>query len=173
MAIERARIVVGAGLVAAFIFAMSMALAPQAPAQGVPQAPAQGVPQAPAQVAPQVPARVAPQVPARVAPPPSAFPGQPFVVGAPVLYEPPLEYPREANERGREGTVVVAFLVNEQGEVARYRILESDPPLIFDGAVNAAAPSFRFASAMRDGKPSSYETRLTLSFKPKRRDAPK
>jgi len=149
MAIERARIVVGAGLVAAFIFAMTLALAPQAPAQ------------------------VAPQAPAQVAPPPSAFPGQPYVVGAPVLYQPPLEYPREANERGREGTVVVAFLVNEKGEVERYRIVESDPPLLFDSVVNAAVPSFRFAPAMRNGKPSTYETRLTLSFKPRGRDGPK
>lgn len=141
MAIERARIVVGAGLVAAFIFAMTLALAPQVPAQ--------------------------------VAPPVSAFPGQHFVTGAPVVYQPPLEYPREARERGREGRVVVAFLVNENGEVARYRIVESDPPLLFDSAVNAAAPSFRFAPAVRDGKPSSYETWLTLSFKPQGLDGPK
>ena len=153
MAIERARIVVGAGLVAAFVFALTLALAPPAPAQGPPQAPAQNTLQ--------------------VAPPPSAFPGQPYVTGAPVVYQPPLEYPREAKERGREGTVVVAFLVNEKGEVERYRIIESDPPLLFDGVVNAAVPSFRFAPAMRNGKPSSYETRLTLSFKPQGRDGPK
>jgi protein TonB len=153
MAIERARIVVGAGLVAAFVFAMTLALAPPAPAQGQPQAPAQSTPQVP--------------------PPPSAFPGQPYVTGAPVVYQPPLEYPREAKERGREGTVVVAFLVNEKGEVERYRIIESDPPLLFDSVVNAAVPSFRFAPAMRNGKPSSYETRLTLSFKPQGRDGPK
>ena len=141
MAIERARIFVGAGLAAAFVFAMTLALAPQAPAQ--------------------------------MAPPPSAFPGQPYVTGAPVIYQPPLDYPREARERGREGTVVVAFLVNEKGEVERYRIIEAEPPLIFDSVVNAAVPSFRFAPAMRDGKPSSYETRLTLSFKPQGRDGPK
>jgi periplasmic protein TonB len=142
MAIEPARIVVGAGLAAAFVFAMTLALAPQAPAQVVP-------------------------------PPPSVFPGQPYVTGAPVVYQPPLDYPREARERGREGTVVVAFLVNEKGEVERFRIVEADPPLIFDSAVNAAVPSFRFAPAMRNGKPSSYETRLTLSFKPQGRDGPK
>lgn len=141
MAIERARILVGAGLAAAFVFAMTLALAPQAPAQ--------------------------------VAAPPSVFAGQPFVTGAPVIYQPPMDYPREARERGREGTVVVAFLVNEKGEVERYRILEADPPLIFDSVVNAAVPSFRFAPAMRNGKPSSYETRLTLSFKPQGRDGPK
>jgi protein TonB len=89
------------------------------------------------------------------------------------LYQPPLDYPREARERGREGTVVVAFLVNEKGEVERYRIIEANPPLIFDSVVNAAAPSFRFAPAMRNDKPSSYETRLTLSFKPQGRDGPK
>lgn len=141
MAIEPARIVVGAGLAAAFVFAMTLALAPQAPAQ--------------------------------IAPPPSVFPGQPYVIGAPVVYQPPLDYPREARERGREGTVVVAFLVNEKGEVERYRIVEADPPLIFDSVINAAAPSFRFAPAMRNDKPSSYETRLTLLFKPQGRDGPK
>ena len=79
----------------------------------------------------------------------------------------------DMGEVERVSWVVVAFLVNEKGEVERFRIVEADPPLIFDSAVNAAVPSFRFAPAMRNGKPSSYETRLTLSFKPQGRDGPK
>lgn len=94
------------------------------------------------------------------------FAGLPFALGAPVTHTPPLPFPVEAQRRGREGKVVVAFLVGEDGVPERHRIIESDPPLIFDAVVNAAAPDFRFAPALRDGKPARYETRITLTFKP-------
>ncbi|MBL8384986.1 MAG: energy transducer TonB [Burkholderiales bacterium] len=103
----------------------------------------------------------------------SIFTGLPFAIGAPVTHQPPLPYPVEAERRGREGTVVVAFLVGEDGVPERYRIIESDPPLLFDAVVNAAAPEFRFAPAVRNGKPARYETHITLNFRPPRREGAK
>ena len=96
----------------------------------------------------------------------AAFPGVPQVASAPVTYQPPLPFPIEAQKRRREGAVVVAFLVGTDGAPERFRILESDPPLIFDDAVRSAAPEFRFAPAVMDGKPARYETRITLTFRP-------
>jgi protein TonB len=96
----------------------------------------------------------------------AVFPGLPLVAAAPVTHQPPLPYPVEAQKRGREGRVVVAFLVGTDGVPERYRIIEADPPLLFDAVVKAAAPDFRFAPAVQDGKPARYETRIILSFKP-------
>ena len=97
----------------------------------------------------------------------SVFIGVPFVAGAPVLQQPFFEYPREAQAHGVSGSAVIAFLVGEDGVPVRHRILESDPPLIFDAAINASIAEFRFAPATRDGKPVQYETHVTLAFSPK------
>jgi protein TonB len=100
------------------------------------------------------------------APPRSVYPDVPFVEGAPVRSRPDFDYPREALARRLEGTLLVAVLVGEDGSVIRHRILSAEPPLIFNRAVDAAMPEFRFAPAERDGKPSRYETHLSLLFKP-------
>ena len=100
--------------------------------------------------------------------PQSAFPGVPFVAGAPIREQAPFDYPREARQRGRAGTLLVAVLVDVDGVPLRHYIIAADPPLIFDAAINAAIPQFRFAPAMRDGKPTQYETHLSLSFDPRR-----
>ena len=105
---------------------------------------------------------------AQGAAPQSAFPGVPFVAGAPILEQAPFEYPGEARRRGRAGTLLVAVLVGVDGVPLRHQIIAADPPLIFDAAINAAIPQFRFAPAMRDGKPTQYETHLSLSFDPRR-----
>lgn len=113
----------------------------------------------------------APGAPAQGAAPQSAFLDVPLIAGAPVLAQPDMAYPREARARGLAGTVVVAVLVGEDGAPVRHRILSSEPPLIFDAAVNAAIPGFRFAPATREGRPSQYETHLTLAFDPQRAGA--
>lgn len=110
---------------------------------------------------------------AQGATPQSAFPGVPFVAGAPVREQPAFDYPREARQRGRAGTLLVAVLVGVDGVPVRHRIIASDPPLIFDAAINEAMPQFRFAPAMRDGTPTQYETHLSPSFDPQLPARPK
>jgi protein TonB len=100
--------------------------------------------------------------------PSSVFPGVPFVAAAPLLSQPEITFPREAGARGVGGSVVIAFLVGTDGAPEKHRIVESDPPLIFDAAINAVAAEFRFAPAVRDGKPSRYETRVALAFAPRK-----
>ena len=109
---------------------------------------------------------------AQAAAPQSAFIGVPFVAGAPLLQQPLFEFPSDARLRKSAGTVVVAFLVGEDGVPLRHRIIAADPPLLFEAAVNASAGEFRFAPATRDGKPAQYETHVTLSFAGPSRPAP-
>ena len=109
---------------------------------------------------------------AQPAAPQSAFTGVPFVAGAPLLQQPQFEFPSDARLRNSEGTVVVAFLVGEDGVPLRHRIIAADPPLLFEAAVNASIGEFRFAPATRDGKPAQYETHVTLSFAGPSRPAP-
>ena len=105
---------------------------------------------------------------AQGAAPQSVYPGVPFVAVAPIREQAPFEYPSEARRRGRAGTLLVAVLVGVDGVPLRHQIIAADPPLIFDAVINAAIPQFRFAPAMRDGKPTQYETHLTLNFDPQR-----
>ncbi len=105
---------------------------------------------------------------AQGATPQSVYPGVPFVAVAPIREQAPFEDPGEARRRGRAGTLLVAVLVGVDGVPLRHQIIAADPPLIFDAVINAAIPQFRFAPAMRDGKPTQYETHLTLTFDPQR-----
>ena len=103
---------------------------------------------------------------AQGATPESVFMGVPFVQGAPVREQPEVPYPPSARLHNVVGKIIVAVLVDEDGMPLRHRVLSADPPLIFDSAVKLAIPQFRFAPAERDGKRVTYETHLTMYFKP-------
>ncbi len=113
-------------------------------------------------------ALAAPALPAfgQAATPESAFIGVPFVGSAAVTHQPGMTFPPEAQRRKLGGKVVVAVLVGPDGAPQRHRILEADPPLVFDAMVREALPDFRFSLASRDGVPIAYETRLTLHLAP-------
>ncbi|NRA43010.1 MAG: energy transducer TonB, partial [Pseudomonadales bacterium] len=62
------------------------------------------------------------------------------------------QYPRRAAQRGIEGYVVVEFDVTKLGTVANARVVESDPPNIFNRAAIAAAEKFKYKPKMENGK---------------------
>jgi protein TonB len=97
----------------------------------------------------------------------SVFIGVPFVRNVAVTHQPEMTFPLEAQRRNQGGKVVVAVLVGPDGAPQRHRILEAEPPLVFDAMVREALPDFRFSLASRNGKPIAYETRLTLTLAPR------
>lgn len=109
---------------------------------------------------------------AQPAKPVSAFVGVPFVASAPVVYQPPVEFPTDAARFKAGGSVTVAVLVGVDGAPERFRIIASDPPLLFDRYIVAVMPDFRFATASRDGKAARYETHVTFNFSPLRPTTP-
>jgi len=63
------------------------------------------------------------------------------------------QYPRRAAQRGIEGYVVVEFDVTTLGTVANTRVIEADPPSIFNRSAINAANKFKYKPKMVDGKP--------------------
>jgi protein TonB len=63
------------------------------------------------------------------------------------------QYPRRAAQRGIEGYVVLEFTVTELGTVESPRVIEADPPEVFDRAAMDAALKFRYKPKVVNGKP--------------------
>ena len=63
-----------------------------------------------------------------------------------------IEYPPEARDKKIEGYVKVAYDVNADGTVSNARIVESDPPGVFDEAALKAVRTWRFKAAVDRGK---------------------
>jgi len=62
-------------------------------------------------------------------------------------------YPWRAQTQGIEGHVVVEFTVTPAGTVKDVRVVESDPPEIFDKAATEAALKFKYKPRVVNGEP--------------------
>lgn len=62
-------------------------------------------------------------------------------------------YPRRALERGIEGYVIVEFTVTRSGTTKDIRVVEAQPPGIFDQAAIKAAEKFKYKPRVVDGQP--------------------
>jgi len=74
-------------------------------------------------------------------------------------------YPYRARRLGITGNVKVSFVVDEYGHVSRVRILEADPPGIFEDSVLRALPSWRFSPGRLCGRPVATLFATTVTFK--------
>lgn len=66
-------------------------------------------------------------------------------------------YPQRAMQRGLEGWVLLEFTVTPSGSVRDVRVVESQPPGVFDEAARDAALKFKYKPRMIDGKPVAVE----------------
>jgi protein TonB len=66
-------------------------------------------------------------------------------------------YPRRAIERGIEGYVIVEFTVTKTGAIKNPRIVEANPPTIFNNAALAAALKFKYKPRIVNGEPIEVE----------------
>ena len=74
-------------------------------------------------------------------------------------------YPVEAKDKKVEGYVRVAYDVSTDGSVTNVRVVDSDPPGVFDEAAIAAVRGWRFHPAISDGKPVVEELVSRVNFK--------
>ena len=72
------------------------------------------------------------------------------------------EYPFEALHRGVKGSVLAEFTVDERGRVTSPRILEAQPPGVFDRAALRALSRWRYEPI--DSGPRTMKVKMT--FKP-------
>lgn len=68
-----------------------------------------------------------------------------------------LVYPPESREASVEGSVLVAYDVNEAGEVSNIRVLSSTPTGVFDAAAIDFVRTWRFQPQKRSGVPEAVE----------------
>jgi len=62
------------------------------------------------------------------------------------------QYPRRAAQKGIEGYVVVEFTVSKLGTVTNPKVIEADPPNIFNRAAINAAKKFKYKPKVENGK---------------------
>jgi TonB family protein len=96
---------------------------------------------------------VASTIAAQEAPPPDVLirPDDIYVPAEPVTRTAP-SYPSRSLSQGREGWVVVSYVVSEQGDVIEPMIEDSSNP-DFDDATLRAIETWQYKPAMRGGKP--------------------
>jgi protein TonB len=82
------------------------------------------------------------------------------------LVRPPPVYPRYALKRGLEGYVIVEFTVTQAGAVISPRIIEGNPPGVFDNAALQALKRYKYKPKMVDGAPVNVAgVRQKFTFK--------
>jgi len=72
------------------------------------------------------------------------------------------EYPKAAKEKGIEGFVMIAFIVNENGDVTQANVMRSVPGL--DEVALEAAKACKFKPAMINGAPVKVKWQLPFEF---------
>jgi protein TonB len=77
-------------------------------------------------------------------------------VPTPLRAEPP-EYPRAAVRRGLTGKVVLSVDISAAGEVVRVRVVDADPPGVFDQSAVGAVRRTRWQPAVYRGQPVAIE----------------
>ncbi len=111
---------------------------------------------------------VAPSAPVSKAPPPP--PTVPFTVrdldAPPRLLVPvkPL-YPLRAKQRRIEGYVDIEFQIEPNGEVKTVKVIESEPPGVFDDSACNAARRWRFSVPRKEGKAVKVLARQRIQFR--------
>ncbi|MCD6561348.1 MAG: energy transducer TonB [Deltaproteobacteria bacterium] len=81
----------------------------------------------------------------------------------PVVKIPP-PYPFRARRMGIEGSVRIEFLVNEKGNVEKLKILDANPPNIFEQSVKRTVLSWRFKPGTLEGEPVKVRAMTTIRF---------
>lgn len=75
------------------------------------------------------------------------------------------QYPSIAARRRDEGWVEVEFTVMPDGSIANIRVVDSQPPRIFDRAAMDSVQRWTFNPALRDGQPVQATLRRRIEFK--------
>lgn len=77
----------------------------------------------------------------------------------------PPVFPRRARALGQEGKVTLSVLIDEDGKVEQVRVLDADPPGVFDEAAIEAVRGWRFEPARYQGNKVRVWARQTLRFR--------
>lgn len=74
------------------------------------------------------------------------------------------EYPSKALAQSLSGVVTVEFVVTQSGDTRDVRVLDSNPPGVFDRAATIAIKRWRYQPAVVDGAPVEVPVRTAIRF---------
>ena len=74
-------------------------------------------------------------------------------------------YPRRAKQARIEGLVTMEVLIRPDGTVSEAKVMEADPPRLFNDAAITAMKRWKFRPKMVDGTPVSQRAKQTIEFK--------
>jgi protein TonB len=80
-----------------------------------------------------------------------------------VKYTPP-EFPAKALSQRVSGTVTVEYIVDTKGEPRDVRVVEADPPGVFDHAAITAIKKWRYEPVIANGAPVEVPVRTAIRF---------
>jgi TonB family protein len=104
---------------------------------------------------------------ATVAPPPvAAAASVPDFVRAKPLTPLEVAYPQRAFDAGQQGYVIVEFTLDAKGHASDPKVIESQPPRVFDGAAMQAVRHGYFDTSELGESGASRRARLRIAFKP-------
>ena len=73
-------------------------------------------------------------------------------------------FPSRARSRNQSGAVTLSVLVQADGTLSDVRVLEADPPGVFDDAALSCVRAWRFEPARYEGRPVAVRARQTVRF---------
>jgi TonB family protein len=76
-----------------------------------------------------------------------------------------IEYPDGALQKKIEGTVEIGYIVTPKGTVAEIKILNSNPPGIFDRAAINAVSRLRYKPVLEGGQATAVATKMLVIFR--------
>lgn len=76
-----------------------------------------------------------------------------------------LRYPQIAQENGIQGNVIVEFVVDENGELGRFKVLQSPDPVLSDAAIAVLKKSPKWKPGKQRGKAVKQKFVLPVAFK--------
>lgn len=81
-----------------------------------------------------------------------------------VLNRSKVKYPEAARKNKVTGHVLLRFHLDEKGSISRLQVVKAEPPGVFENAALASVKHWRFAPAMKDGRPVPYWVELPMPF---------
>jgi protein TonB len=81
-----------------------------------------------------------------------------------LVYRAPLEFPEQAKAKASAGQVLLQLLVTEEGTVGDAKVVESEPPGVFEAAALQSARLWKFEPGISSGKTISAWVSQRLRF---------
>lgn len=78
----------------------------------------------------------------------------------------PIEVPASARARNLSGRLVLSLLIGKDGTVRQAKVLEAEPPGVFEAAALAAVRTWEFDPATYHGQPVEVWATLPVQFQP-------